>query len=325
METIGGANNWKLTLRREEDGITILRAFTCDPAAALPETLWGLPVTALGGHALSPAAAPVSGQEVLMTCGPVDPAVSWDNRGLKELTLPAALRRVGDYALLNCGALETLRLHDGVAYWGGGVLMNCRLLHRIQLTRLERPGESLAYFVGELSRELDVTVLERDGQTLRLLFPEYVELYEENCPAHHFDYTIYGAGYPYHHCFRQRQLDLREYDRLWPGYLAMEHDDGCALRLALGRLRYPASLLPEAEAAYLRYLRDRAGEALRYCLEQRDAEGLGFVLERAAPDKAALSDACALARERGDAAALALLLEERHRRFPAAAEKRFAL
>ena len=48
METMAGANNWKLTVRREAAGVTVLRAATCDTRAALPDTLWGLPVTALG-------------------------------------------------------------------------------------------------------------------------------------------------------------------------------------------------------------------------------------------------------------------------------------
>ena len=43
------------------------------------------------------------------------------------------------------------------------------------------------------------------------------------------------------------------------------------------------------------------------------------------PDLETLSEACALARKRGDTAALAVLLEERHRRFPQGLEKFFAL
>ena len=46
METIPGSGNWRLTIRRETAGITLLRAATCDKRAVLPETLYGLPVTA---------------------------------------------------------------------------------------------------------------------------------------------------------------------------------------------------------------------------------------------------------------------------------------
>ena len=89
-----------------------------------------------------------------------------------------------------------------------------------------------------------------DGKIIRLLFPEFMEIYEENCPAHVFDYNICGAGYPYHHCFRQKKLSLREYDTLWKGFLGMEHDEESGVRLAWWRLRCPAELTERAARRY---------------------------------------------------------------------------
>lgn len=325
MEHVSGVSNWKLTVRREAAEITVLRAVTCDVSAALPEELWGLPVTALGNHALAPNAGEVSGEEVLVTCGPAAAEAAWDNRGLRTLALPAALRQVGDYALFNCAGLKTLCLGDGVRRWGGGAIMNCRLLDTFQVDCGGREGELLAYFAGELPGELDVT-LRRSGQTAaRLIFPEYMEVYEENCPAHHFDYNIYGAGYGYHHCFYQKKLDFKVYDGLWRPMLAMEHDSGCALRLAWWRLRYPAELGGRAAANYRSYLRAHGLEAVQYLLSLRDGPGLRLLLREIPPDRETLAAACAQAREQGDAAALAVLLEEQHRRFPAERERDFAL
>lgn len=324
METVSGLSNWKLVIRREQAGITVLRAVTCDPRAVLPEQLFGLPVTALGPHALSPNAAQPQGEEVLVTCGrPAEEG--WTNAQMQELTLPASLERVGDYALFNCAELKKLSLHDGVRFWGGGTLMNCRCLDTFHLTRVGEQGETLAYFADELSRELDVTIVEPDGGQVRLIFPEYVEVYEENCPAHHFDYNIYGAGYPYHHCFRNKKLSLKEYDSLWREFLGVEHDDGCAVRLAWWRLRYPAELTEKAEGAYLAYLRTHVPAAVKWLLERRDLTGLHFLLERTQPDRETLSAACALAREQRAPEAVALLLEEQHRRFPPAAARSFDL
>lgn len=326
MESVSGINNWKLTVRREAAGVTVLRAVTCDERAALPEKLWGLPVTALGDHALAPNAPAVPGEMVQVTCGPLPGEDGWDNHGLKELTLPRYLERVGDYALLNCDGLERLWLWDDVRFWGGGALMNCRRLHAFHLTRTgEDQGESLAYFADELSRELDVTVITAAGETARLLFPDYLEVYEENCPAHHFDYNIYGAGYPYHHCFRQKKLSFKDYDGLWKGYLAMEHEDASAVRLAFWRVRYPVELSEAAEKAYLTYLQSRAAEAVDWLLEEKDMVGLSFLLERTALSRETLAAACQRAREAGAAEAVALLLEEQHRRFPAGGNKSFDL
>ena len=69
MEIVSGVSNWKLTVRREAAGLTVLRAVTCDFFAALPEKLWGLPVTALGDRALAPGARPAAGQEAQVSCG----------------------------------------------------------------------------------------------------------------------------------------------------------------------------------------------------------------------------------------------------------------
>lgn len=326
METVSGVNNWKLVIRREAAGVTVLRAVTCDESAALPEALFGLPVTALGDHALAPGAPAVPGEAVQVTCGPLPGEDGWDNRRLKALTLPRHLRRVGDYALLNCGGLERLRLWDDVEFWGGGALMNCQKLDTFHLTRTgEDQGESLAYFADELSRELDVTVVTAAGETARLLFPEFLEVYEENCPAHHFDYNIYGAGYPYHHCFRHKKLSLKDYDGLWRGCLAMEHESGTALRLAFWRMRYPLELSEQAATAYGSYLQSRAAEAVDWLLAERDMAGLAFLLNRTAPDRDTLAAACQRAREAGAAEAVALLLEEQHRRFPAGGNRSFDL
>ena len=183
METVSGVSNWKLVIRREEQAVCILRGVTCDERAVLPEELFGLPVTELGATPSAHCPARADGEEVLVSCGLTGGEAQWDNRRLTDLTLPAALRKVGDYALLNCSNLKTLRLHDG-----------CDLLGRRCTDELPQPRipssspgwgeqqESLSYFADELSRELDVTIYETDGQMVHLVFPEYVEAYEENCP-----------------------------------------------------------------------------------------------------------------------------------------------
>ena len=86
MERVSGVNNWKLVIRRKAAGVAILWAATCDAKAALPDTLFGLPVTALGDHALTPGRPMPEGEEVLVTCGPVS-GEDWDNSILTDLTL----------------------------------------------------------------------------------------------------------------------------------------------------------------------------------------------------------------------------------------------
>lgn len=324
MEQIAGLSNWKLTLRREEDHITVLRAVTCDRKAALPDRLWGLPVTVLGDHALAPNARPVDGEQVRITCG--REAEEWDNRNLTHLTLPAYLTDVENYALYGCRNLITLHLHDRIDRWGGGCLMNCRQLRGLHITRVgETHGDALAFLCDELHEELAVTIRSVDGTETRLLFPEYAEIYEENVPNHHFDYHIHGGGHPYHHVFRAKQLDLRVYDGLWDKFLREEHEPDAALRLAWNRLRWPTDLTQWAERQYWDYLLGRKEQALLYQLTQRDVFGLKLLLEGLQPEPDLLHRACEAARQAGFTEALALLLERQHKAEPTGFDKDFDL
>src|SRR5699024_1771410 len=140
-----------------------------------------------------------------------------------------------------------------------------------------------------------------------------------------FDYNIFGAGYPYHHSFRRKRLDLRTYDELWSGFLGMEHDEDCAVRLAFWRLRYPTELTDRAEGQYLSYLRAHAGEAAVWLVGERDMRGRACLLRTAEPEAAELAAARDLARESGAAEALALLLEQQRDAAPRGLDKTFDL
>ena len=119
METIAGANNWKLVICRETDGITLLQAVTCDEKAVLPAELFGLPVRKLAHHAFAPNRPEPKGEQVRITCGPEG---EWTNSNLRELRLPDTLVQAGDYAFYNCARLRKLYLHDGLRQWGGSAL-----------------------------------------------------------------------------------------------------------------------------------------------------------------------------------------------------------
>ena len=122
METISGLTNWQLTVRRENGGVTILRAVTCDENAVLPEELCGLPVTALSDRALAHGAADAAGEDVLILGGAE--SEDWDNRNIRDLTLPRGLQSIGDYALMNLRAMETLRLCDDLVSTGSAAFLS---------------------------------------------------------------------------------------------------------------------------------------------------------------------------------------------------------
>ena len=335
MEMISGLSNWKLTVQKEYDHVEILRAITCDKKAALPDELWGLPVTMLGDHALAPNAttistgtkinskgAPCEICEIQITCGPEG---EWDNRNLQDLTLPEALTDVKDYALYGCRDLKTMRFHDRVDRWGGGCLMNCRNLDTFFITRVsEHQGEALAFLCDEIHKELFVTIKEGENE-YQIIFPEYVEDFEENYAAHHFDYTIYGGGHPYHHIFKAKQLVLMDYDMLWEKYLKEDHEADGALRLAWTRLRWPVELSEKAEHQYWSYLKGRKEKALFYQLSQKDTKGLVLMMDGLEVDDDLIHKACEQARLDHNTEALALLLERQHKEESTGFDKDFDL
>ena len=307
METT--ANNMDLTCREENGGIIIERVRTGETRAVVPEELFGLPVTALGRRAFAPHAG----------------ADAPDHRKIRAITLPRTLERVGDYAFYNCTGLERLQLTDRTETWGGSCLMNCRSLRQIEIEETAEGSTALFYFANELSVELDVTLTGPEGVELRLIFPEYIESYENNDTARHFDFHLYGPGFPYHNAFRDKRLDLGLFDGAWGEMLRREFEPACAMRLAFYRLRYPRGLSAKAEADYGRYLDGNRGAVMGWLIGEGDCRGLSWFLSRFRPGREELSAAADQARERRLPEATALLLSEQHRRFPAGRTKTFYL
>ncbi len=307
-------------MRRDDNGVTILRALTCDKKAVLPDELFGLPVTALQDHALAAGASPAGGEEVHVLGGAE--LGDWDNRNITELTLPRFLQQTGDYAFMNLRSMELLRFFDDLCSIGSGSFMNCSSFSRVELRRTgPRQGPALASLVYSLQQKLDVTVIETDGSILRLIFPEYFEDYTENRNAYTFQLRIVGGGYAYHGIFRNRTLSVSDYDALWPDYIAQEHDEDTALHLAYGRLCFPTRLSDQAGERYAEYLRANLDRALSLALREKDMRGLRKLLELDNIETETLDAALMESRTLQVTEATAILLEKRHAR-PAAGRAR---
>lgn len=324
METISGTASWRLTILREADSVSILRAATCDRKAALPDFIDGLPVTCLADHAFALGESEISGEQIEIRHGV--PSGPFDNSILEELFLPETLKRIESYAFMKCRELRSLHLGDEIEYFGSEILMNCRSLSEIDIFRhTERQGEALAYIVKGITRELDVTVHQQNGEIIRLIFPEYYEKLTENEPTHFFNFTIEGGGYPYHSVFVRNCLDLNKYDSLWRNYIFGPHESETALRLAWLRLKYPVGLSEEHRRNYWEYVRCNIRDALLMELESGDSAGLQLLLHEGDLNREDLSAAAEKARKEHKTEALSLILESRHRRFPVEMRSKYDL
>lgn len=327
MTTLPGISPWRLRIRRETDGIAILQAKTYVQQAVLPDTLFGQPVIRLGNRAISAHDWEADGESVTLACGSVPSDAKWDNRSLCSLVLPDTLTEVGDYALQGCSSLTSIELHDRPIRWGACILLGCSALRQILLKR-DHPEDCgcMAYFAGELSSELEITVSGPDGPSFRLLFPEYSETEEEFFTDHlDFHYHLSGAGYQYHHAFVNHRLNFYHYDRNWKSFLGMDYSLPSAARIAYNRLRWPVQLSERSQALYSQYLKAHASDALTQILLEKDTAGLQFLLHEAPPERSAITAACELAREENATALLALLLEDLHRRSDCVETNHFSL
>lgn len=324
VETVTGLSNWKLTIKRNENEITILRAVTCDKDAILPDELFSLPVTVIADRALAPTAKPLAGEEVTVICGMPDG--EWDNRNITSLVLPRHLRRADNYAFMNCSSLRSVELHDELNELSFTSFMNCRLLKSFTLYReSEKQGPVLADIVSWYPRELEFTVRETNGEVLSLVFPEYYEIYSEKGGTLFYDYNIEGAGYAYHNMFKNRCFSVSDYDRLWSNYLTMDYDRGTALRLAWGRLSAPVGLTDEAKSDYESYLFAHAREGFDLAFSTKDTELIRTLLKAPALSAEDREYALNTAREKHMTEITAIMLEHQHQSRGSARRRSFEL
>lgn len=306
MRVIDGENDLLLSCAHIPDGIAILRCETRDDTVRLPDDIDGVPVTQLGPYALSERAPDLSKQEtfsIRITCGGPEPV--HDTNAIRSVTLPGALQSVGRYAFYNCRRLETITLPQAVTDFGGGALMNCRALHTVVLRAEPNTSTCLQKLLGEHAGELDVRF---GGNTpAHLLFPAYTEELEDLSPAHIFQRRIHGAGYGYRQCFDAGVLNFRQYDLALTGLLE-RHDFAVAARVAARRLAVPYALSDTARDAYLDCLRAHGGALLRECATAGESAAISFLLSLGVLTAADVETACDAAREKGQTAALSVLL-----------------
>ena len=324
MRTIEGENDLLLTCAETPDGVAILRCETRDDAVRLPDEIGGAPVTALGSYALSERAPDLTGREtfrVRVTCGGPEPM--HDANAIRAVTLPAELRSVGGHAFYNCRRLKRLTLTGTVRDFGGDPLMNCHALHEIRLLADPSGPTCLRKILGEYMGELDVT-LGQSGAEARLLFPAYSEVLEPVTPAHIFQRRIHGAGYGYRECFEGGVFRPNQYDRALSSLLA-RHDFADAARVAVRRLAAPFGLTDPARSAYLDCLRAHGGALARDCAAAGESAALTFVLSLGVLSPQDVSAACDTAREKGQTAALSVLLAAAGQQQPKGRMKSFDL
>lgn len=285
-----GENCWEeipdqiLLYEKKGDSAVIWRCFSHEDKAVIPEQIEGLAVTELAPYCFS-AHMDLTLLErnmkngVLHRTGGEDalpPALC--GNGLRELVLPASVKKAGRYCFYNCDRLERLEFCGELTDWGTGVFTGCHQMKEICL-HLDRTEKSmLKEVLDEVPETLKVEYLVEGEEKHRalLVFPEFYEEGVENTPARILETHVHGSGILYRNCFRSRVFDFQQYDRMFPHARAQE-DFPVLAELVTGRLWYPYGLSENARIQYEAFAAEERERLAVWFSEKKDMQGIRWL------------------------------------------------
>lgn len=278
--------------RQEKDHVVITGWEPEEKTVQVPDTVGGLPVTALDAYAFS------GGKH-------------------EEIRLPVSMKRIGHYAFYNCFSLHSLYFYTEIGDVGAGAFTGCHRVRKLDVTETGGGRSCFRDILSEFGEELEV--FWHGEQEAHLMFPEFYEEGVENTPARILMTQVHGSGIHYRNCFVNGKLDFQEYDARFPMAEAIESRQ-LLVRMAMGRLFYPFRLEKKAEERYHACLEENLEEAGRWLIRQEDREGMKCLAERYFYDlkeKQVLEALIFQAQKEKKTELLSYLMEVRHQRYPA--------
>lgn len=280
-----------------EGGARVLRVLGDSPCPDVPAAVAGRPVTEIGPYCF--ADRPVEGR----TLWPEDSAETHPVTGnfVEEVTLPDTLRVLHSAAFYNCRRLRRVELGAGVESLGSDLFTNCRALREFALRAAPDAATGLKKLLGAVSADVSVVFLDAPGA--RLFYPEYMELLDENTPAHIFNHSIEGEGYRMRQCFAGGGVDYAAYDATF-AQACVGEPESKMVRMALGRLLHPFALREDARTDYEFYLAAHPDAAFDLAIHDRQEDALRLLAGLGLP----VRDAAARCARAGWSAGSAILL-----------------
>lgn len=236
----------------EDQHIKITGYRGTNPRVEVPDCLEGFPVTEIGAYAFSESS-------------------------ITLLDLPHTVQKMGRYALCHCLSLQEFCFCSGLTDFGAGSFTGC---HNIQKIRIELNTDETSHLRDVLMEVPEELLVEYhcNGQTARLLFPEYYEEGVENTPARIIESHTHGSGLLYRNCFVNRRFQFAEYDHRFP-YAIGQEKLSFLLQLCLERLTWPYALSDTAKKAYEKFLKEHFSQALQYYTSQKDQAAISFLMK----------------------------------------------
>ena len=199
-----------------------------------------------------------------------------DEREILSVRFPESLVKIGAHAFYNCRSLFKIRLGNSDTDIGDGAFKNCERLSRIELVKNTDGIRALKSVLFDAHRQVRVTIHYRDGDA-ELIFPYFMDNYEENTPARIVMHISEGAGTPYRECIYSGDVDYKAYDQLFQMGINLDIYDSAA-EIAMCRLKFPYKLSDAARVTYEDFIRKHAVHILTAMTEKNSTEAVREML-----------------------------------------------
>ena len=199
---------------------------------------------------------------------------------MEKLRLPDSVHTIEDLAFYNCRALKSLEIGAGIQQLGSDVFMNCSTLEEIVLRCGVEEASGINIVLSRISAEVLVHFWGGEAATeAKLLYPEYLESYDEIAPAHIFGRNITGEGFRARQLFADGVVQIARYDEIFDKIVA-EESPLTSGKMALMRLLYPVGLKEEKREQYQQHIQKNALTVAKYYIERRDLMTLQKMCEQ---------------------------------------------
>ena len=236
-----------------------------------------------------------------------------DEREITSIHFPAGLARIGAHAFYNCRSLYRIRLESSDTDIGDGAFKNCERLREIEIVRSSDSLKALKSLLYDVHRQVRVRIIYPDGDAL-LIFPYFLDNFEENTPARIVMHISEGSGTPYRECIYSGDVDYRAYDDLFKTGINLDLYDSAA-DIALCRLTHPYKLSDTALTAYKMFLCSNVTDIFSNIVTNNDTASLKDLLSLGILDKDRISELISTARLKNSTEVLAILLEHYGERY----------
>ena len=121
---------------------------------------------------------------------------------IEEVSLPDTVQSIGNCAFYNCKKLNRIRAGANLRDIGSDAFMNTLSFHRLTLSCRPEEASGIKQILSHISWDIKVRFQVGDEVFAALLYPEYLETYDEIAPAHLFGRSITGEGFRARQCVR---------------------------------------------------------------------------------------------------------------------------